>query len=712
MMGQVTALSCASTDVYSMPGLLRLQTATMPPPSKRRKVSPPPEPAAAHSGVPDADTNTFLGSSFSKNAAQWDLEQDYEQGPRKQKNAKENLRLPIKTAEGLLEQPVVPVQDDQESVSSFGSLEDDTPLTDHSDGEDAVVEDKSVPVKEQILQAQEELAKAADLINENPEEHISSLRVLANITGSKIPTIAQYGMVTQMRVYQDIIPGYRIRPLSAEDMGPKVSKDVRKLRAFEQAIVKGYQAYVQELARTTNSGKNDRSQATSGLVETAVSCACVLINAVPHFNFRSELLKIAVAKLSKRQIDSAFTQSHDCLEKLFADDEEGNASLEAVSMLCKMIKSKHYQIDETVLNLFLSLRLLSEFSQKGSQNKIDKPPDGEAQRLKKSKQKREFRTKRERKIAKANKAIRNEMKEAEAVVTHEERDQKQGEMLKLVFGTYFRILKERIPNLMGAVLEGLVKYAHLINQDFFGDLLESLRELVAEAEEQAKTDENGPGSVPNEQSGHSASRNTTRESLLCVTTAFGLLQGQDATAAASTLHLDLDFFINHLYRTLHPLALNPDLEMSSRTPRVLDPDSATATPKSRTKVNVSTLIVLLLRSLSSVLLPPHATHSVPPTRLAAFSKQILTSSLHMPEKSCTAMLGLMNQTARTHGKKIGPLWRTEERRGDGVFDGARGVVERSNPFAGTVWEGELLRLHFAPSVREGARNLEGIVGAG
>jgi nucleolar complex protein 3 len=46
------------------------------------------------------------------------------------------------------------------------------------------------------------------------------------------------------------------------------------------------------------------------------------------------------------------------------------------------------------------------------------------------------------------------------------------------------------------------------------------------------------------------------------------------------------------------------------------------------------------------------------------------------------------------------LWNTEERRGDGVFDPLKGTVEGSNPFASTIWEGELLRLHFSPKVKE------------
>ena len=70
------------------------------------------------------------------------------------------------------------------------------------------------------------------------------------------------------------------------------------------------------------------------------------------------------------------------------------------------------------------------------------------------------------------------------------------------------------------------------------------------------------------------------------------------------------------------------------------------------------------------------------------------------------MLGLMSKVTKVHGRKIGALWNSEERKGDGAFDPLRGEVEGSNPFASTVWEGEILRHHFCPAVREAVGGIE------
>jgi nucleolar complex protein 3 len=647
---------------------------------------------------PSTLENAPQTDTFFKQAASWNLEQDYETKPRKgKKKDKENTRLPIKTSEGLVQQVEVPAEaEDAESDLEWLGAE-------ASDDEvhEEVVQKPTVPMRQQILEAKEELARIALMLNEDPEENIGAFKALAQFGQSQNTTIKKLALATQLAVYKDVIPGYRIRPLSEEDMEVKVSKEVKKLRAYEQALVAGYQAYIRELAKLAQSGKGGASRdGGPSLGSVAISCACALLVAVPHFNFRGELLKILVGKLSTRKMDADFVKCRETIETLFQNDDDGTPSLDAVSILTKMMKARGYRVDESVLNTFLHLRLLSEFSWKASTNHIDRPSKEEGGfEGKKLKEKRVFRTKKERKLLKERRVVEKEMVQADAAVSHEERDRMQAETLKLVFVTYFRILKIRSPNLMGAVLEGLARYAHLINQDFFGDLLEALKDLIGHAES---------GDDVEEEEDAETTRNLTREALLCIITAFALLEGQDAAKAQASLSLDLSFFITHLYQTLHALSLNPDIELSAKSLHLPDPNhpSPTSITTTNNKVNIQTTTVLLLRSLSSVLIPPLAARAVPPLRIAAFTKQLLTSSLHLPEKSCIAMMGLLGKVIKTHEKKIAALWNTEERRGDGVFDSLSGEVEGSNPFAATIWEGELLRRHFSPAVRDGVKVAE------
>ncbi|KAL3496222.1 nucleolar complex-associated protein 3 [Aspergillus germanicus] len=674
---------------------------------KRRRVSPP-----------DDDENGSSGPADYSHAAEWDLEQDYERRPRKMsQKEKERTRLPIKTSEGF--QNVEASESEGESDSFLGTDDDEVDEDDEAhdeEAEDSEEEAPKIPLKQQILQAKEEIAKAATLINEDPEEHISSFKTMAEMVenGSHV-AIKKLALASQAAIYKDVIPGYRIRPLSEEETSAKVSKDVRKLRSFEHSLLSGYKHYVQTLLSLTKSSKSDSAGTDASLKSVAINCACNLLLSVPHFNFRAELLRILVNQLARRRVDDDYVKCQETLQEVFYRDDDGIVSLEAVRLLSKMMKARDFKVHGSVLDTFLHLRLLSEFSSKASRDRVDRDDDEEnTLGSKKLKNKKEFRTKRNRKLDKERKAVEKDMKEADALVSHEARDKNQAETLKLVFATYFRILKLRVPNLMGPVLEGLAKYAHMINQDFFGDLLEALKDLIGHAEEDLQNDGNDSADEDGETADsnpNSTNRDSLRESLLCTVTAFALLEGQDASKAAAALHLDLSFFIKHLYRTLYSLSTNPDVEYNpnaSNALRLPDPSSSTPQYIRKNKVNFQTPMVLLLRCLNASLLS-RANGVPPPVRLASFAKRLMTTSLQVPEKSAIATLSLLNQVSRHHARRISSLWYSEERKGDGVFNPYATDIDTTNVFAGTVWEGELLKLHFCPQVREAVSGIEKMI---
>ncbi|KAG8624381.1 hypothetical protein KVT40_007448 [Elsinoe batatas] len=638
------------------------------PAPKRRRLSPSESDTAA------------VTKNFYQNASNWDLEATYAERSRKKKGKdKKNDKLPIKTSEGMVEQAEKaddPSEDEVEDEQGEAVADAVAEHEKESEGEEDLEDVR--PLKVQILEAKEDLARMAGSISEDPEENISQLKGLAKIASSRVPTIKKLAMATQLAVFKDIIPGYRIRALSDEDMKAKLSKDVKRLRTFEQTLVSCYREYVRGLARAIKSASNNRTEDKASIASTAMICLCTLLEAVPHFNFRNDLLNTLVLKLSSRSVDKDFHRARAAMETLFTNDEDGHASLEAVSLLTKMFKSKDYNIHSSVLNTFLSLRLLSEYSYRASTNRIDKEDPDAPPQPKVKKSKREFRTKRERKRLRETKVIEKEMIEADAAVSHEEREKNQSEMLKLVFVAYFRILKKRTPHLMGAVLEGLARYAHLINQDFFGDILESLRDLISwEVDEDEETEEVGNR------------RDKSREALLCTVTAFALLQGQDTFKAANGLHLDLSFFTQRLYNEVLPLSLDGSIEVAAKITTAEEYGTVTQKnpdPKKKEKINVQTPSLLMLRALQALLLPPQNARSVPPTLLAAFTKRLMTSALHLPEKSTLAVLALVKQVLKVQGGKISGLWYTEERKGDGVFDMEREEPTSSNPFAGNVWE--------------------------
>jgi len=102
-------------------------------------------------------------------------------------------------------------------------------------------------------------------------------------------------MLSQLTVFKDIIPGYRIRGLTDKEKAEKVSQMVTRTRDWEQGLVSAYQNYLKCL--------DSELKAKSGLEDVALRCLCTLLVEVTHFNFRVNIMSAVVARLSKKSWD-------------------------------------------------------------------------------------------------------------------------------------------------------------------------------------------------------------------------------------------------------------------------------------------------------------------------------------------------------------------------------------------------------------------------
>ena len=81
---------------------------------------------------------------------------------------------------------------------------------------------------------------------------------------------------------------------------------------------------------------------------------------------------------------------------------------------------------------------------------------------------------------------------------------------------YFRILKNPHPTpLLPAALHGISKFSHLVNVDFFKDLMQVLKELTSRK-----------SAVEDADAGETSHARDVEHQLLCIVTAFELLSGQ------------------------------------------------------------------------------------------------------------------------------------------------------------------------------------------
>lgn len=625
-------------------------------------------------------------------------ENEYERRPRKFTHLEEESieRLPIKQGSSIKRVMDRRIKKEDESSEDEEANEDhDSDNADEEESNSEEIEDDSndkdiqgnyLSDKQIVLNTKEFIADCAEKLNEDSEENIAKLRELRQYYfKTKCVNAKRILLLSMIPIFRSLIPGYRIRELTESEKSQKLSKDVKKLRNFEETLVANYRAYIDILKNVCKRARKeeDQNSAKAVLGQTAVKSACELLESVSYFNFRNDLIEIIVTRLSSRRIDEAFNRCIITIEKVFDFDEEGQVSFDIVRILTRMIKARHYKIEESILNCFLHLRLLTELSAKADLQKVDHLGDSGDMPKKIRKKDRVHLTKKQRKERRENKMIELELQRAETSVSSEERERLQGETLKLVFILYFNILKERVSNLIGVTLEGLAKFAHLINADLFGDILEVVRELIQQRQQ-----------IVNSDGSYYFNEATTRESLLCIATAFALLSGQ----AGESMNLDLSFFTSHFYSALYSIALNPDIEFSHKTLRLDDPLENHHVPSIRNRVNMSTETELIVRICEAIFFRQRASGRI---RIQAFAKRLMISSLQMPEKSCIATLMTLDKMLKKYSV-VASLFSSEDRISNGIYHMDVDDPDHSNPEAATIWETVLLEKHYSPAVAKAA----------
>ncbi|KAF8311250.1 NOC3p-domain-containing protein [Clavulina sp. PMI_390] len=628
-------------------------------------------------------------------------------------------RLPIKMPDGKLKKRgYLPVQEVEGSSDEDDGIEDATrameqlapPREDISTGArfgrpavTAVIGTKSR--KARIQAAKEQLASICQEVVADPENSIGLLRRLNSFSLPSIttpthpkpvqndPIIRKLAMLSQLAVFKDIIPAYRIRALTDKEKEEKVSQQVQRQRDYEQGLVGVYQNYLRTLEQDLKS--------KTELFDTALSCLCSLLQEIPHFNFRLNIMSALVAQLSRRSWPES---SEICLKTFISvlqHDQSGDASLELVRLLNRMIKERKFNVHPNALGCLLHLRLKSELGVKASDTKVDRdlPPKPDRRRRadKKYDPKAPHLSKKAKKAEKERKEIQQELYEAEVEVDREERSKTHTETLKLLFVLYFRILKSphRTP-LLPAALVGISKFAHLVNIDFFKDLLATLRTLITregtDLLSELESDEKEEDIAPVDD------LEVTRHRLLCIVTAFELLTGQ-----GEALSIDLADFVNFLYGILIDLALVPNIEdVASQSQPLI---GGSGTPVTRTKAQ-SSMSDLLFRALSLVFITRSAAHENPSWRSAAFAKRLMISALSWPPHSASRAIAFV-RTLLVRDPALEALLSTEERVSSGVYKAEVPDPQLSGALhAANFWELRVLaRDHWDVNVRTEAQNL-------
>lgn len=293
-----------------------------------------------------------------------------------------------------------------------------------------------------------------------------------------------------LELFKDILPTYRVMERTVEEMNSKnrLKRETKELREFETTLLKYYKIYVDRMERMMDCLKRRPKSNFYNFVKSVncreklalvgSKCLSDLLVTHPYFNMRDELVKAIIPLLSSRnqRIREMIFQS---ISKLYKEDKSGHVSVSAVKETSKLIKALKLDVEPLAIRSFLNLRIKEV---KKKETEID---------IKKLRDKLDHLSKKDRKYNKKMLKLTAQMRETEATEDQKKKLEFHTQILSHIFFVYFRLLKDiieleesdkrndtKMNQCLTPVLEGLSKFCHLINIDFYNDLIGLLHKLI------------------------------------------------------------------------------------------------------------------------------------------------------------------------------------------------------------------------------------------
>ncbi|XP_032675303.1 nucleolar complex protein 3 homolog [Odontomachus brunneus] len=577
------------------------------------------------------------------------------------------MLLPIKTKDGFVKKHIIEENEtlnDNESTSN--NNEEESKENDKENNSDIEMEvdihnnlekkdknDKPVSTIE-LLACREEILKSKRFkigilssgILENPENKIGNFKMLLDFMDERKPeiyiTVRKVTMLSLLEIFKDLLPLYNIKKVSEKEV--KLKKEILALQNYEATLLRIYKSYLQRLEKMSKILRRKRGDTRPmkeqevQLGEIAVSCMCELLTVHPYFNFSVNIASYVLSFLDNKR-SSVRERVAQCISQIFKEDKRGELSLTIVRKLNQYIKAKKHSVYPEVITVLLSLRIKDVNLDK------EKEEETKQKKLMSHKQRILALSKRERKKSKKLEQVEKELLETKAEENKQAKQKMLTEITSIVFTIYFRILKQA-PNskVLSACLEGLAKFAHCINIDFYQDLVGAIDRLIEE------------GNLG------------LREQLHCVQCIFTILSGQ-----GTALNIDPYRFYAHLYKNL----LNVHC---GRT-------------HAESEIVLKTLIQILI----------HQRKKITQARVIAFVKRISTWALQSQHNTTLGILGIVKQVMQL-GKAAHGLLDTDCT-GDGHYQSEILEPDYCNAHCTALWEIVALQRHYHSVVQQLAKNI-------
>uniref|UniRef100_A0A915B6G7 NOC3-like protein n=1 Tax=Parascaris univalens TaxID=6257 RepID=A0A915B6G7_PARUN len=477
----------------------------------------------------------------------------------------------------------------------------------------------------QLLKKRGELIEAAKLeisgcayaLLAQPQQETHKLRTLLKMCkGEEVHSLVRESVqklatASVVEIFVDIIPGYAIRSLSEDERSQKMKKETKKLQEFESTLLRYYSRFLQFLEKNvtkllpkTNVTLEENTFTYTLAMLSLRSLSKLLISA-SHFNFSTNIISLLV-RLTTSKYETVIEECCEALSELFAADVSLRNSAYGARAIAAIVNEKKCDISPKLLSTFLRMNI----------KEVDKGGRGKEKRnllVKRIKLAKERQSKSKAKYTKQLKKLEEDLREVEAAESLSTKLKYATEAMKHIFVTYFRVIKNmRRSALLEPVLEGLSKFAHLLNVEFFDDIISALQSLIEQQHMRVL------------------------DSLYCVHAVFVILSGEGIA-----INVDPFRFYRSVYRLMTSVPFEKRPELRDREVSVM----------------LSTLHMMInLRR-----------KQVPLGRVAAFVKRLLIICCILPSHCVVAILAGIRTFFISHPRLSSMLENAEEVAASGLF---------------------------------------------
>ncbi|XP_041983235.1 nucleolar complex protein 3 homolog [Aricia agestis] len=427
-----------------------------------------------------------------------DVEEQYEKELSERPVKKLRPLLPIKTKEGVVERMEECEESDSDKEEESPEVQSEEEGSE-SEGSDSGVEDKDKEEKAQepetittvqLLAARRDRLQHEKLrigalcssLLESPEKKLKNLFPILYLMEERLRdgtpnllSVRKLASLSAAEVYRDLLPDYKIRHQDYTDV--KLKKDTLALYKYEKELLEFYKRYLQRLEKATNvlrrkMGDNRKpDEGTLSLALISLRCMGGMLVARPQFNYADNIAQTLVPHLDSR-VPAARDIVKECIETVFREDNKGDITLTIVRLINQLVKRRGERLHPSALDCLLALDIRDV--------QLDEQVDLQHKHKQDAKHKKRIinLSKKEKKRAKKLKEVERELLETRAAEDAAARRRTLAEVTRTVFLIYFRVLKTAPHSrLLAAALDGLAKFTHVINLEYYSELVAILTAL-------------------------------------------------------------------------------------------------------------------------------------------------------------------------------------------------------------------------------------------